>query len=76
MIKKVLDGLVSTNWTDVYQVRLDGCYCLSLETDLESYLEIEGHTEGCIMDFVKDLESKDLIQGYSLHNLPYEKEKD
>lgn len=61
MITKIVDGLCGTNWTKVYEVRKEGCYCLSLKTDLESYLEVEGSEEECVDEFIKELKSSNLI---------------
>ena len=61
MITKIIDGLCETDWTKVYEVRKEGCYCLSLTTDLESYLEVEGCEEECVDEFIKELKSSNLI---------------
>lgn len=60
MITKIIDGLYGTDWTKVYEVRKQGCYCLSLTTDLESYLEIDGSEEECVDEFIKELKSNGL----------------
>lgn len=61
MITKIIDGLCGTDWTKVYEVRKQGCYCLSLTTDLESYLEVEGSEEECVDEFIKELKHDGLI---------------
>lgn len=53
--------MYGTDWTKVYEVRKQGCYCLSLTTDLESYLEVEGSEEECVDEFIKELKSSNLI---------------
>lgn len=61
MITKIIDGLHETDWTKVYEVRKEGCYCLSLTTDLETYLEVKGSEEECVDEFIKELKSSNLI---------------
>ena len=56
-----MDGLCGTDWTKVYEVRKGGCYCLSLTTDLETYLEVKGSEEECVDEFIKELKSSNLI---------------
>ena len=68
MITKIIDGLYGTDWTKVYEVRKEGCYCLSLTTDLESYLEVEGCEEECVDEFIKELKSSNLIYDYTVYN--------
>lgn len=61
MIKKSVDVSSTTNWNRIWEVRLNHCYCLALNTDLESFMYIEGHEDNCIDKYIKQLESEGLI---------------
>ena len=68
MITKIIDGLHGTDWAKVYEVRKGGCYCLSLTTDLETYLEVEGSEEECVDEFIKELKSNGLTYDCTIYD--------
>lgn len=66
MITKVFYNPNQIDWNKVVEIRKSSCYCLSLKTDLETYLEVEGSEEECVDEFIKELKSSDLIYDYTV----------
>lgn len=71
MIKKVVNLPSDVDWNKVWYIRLGCCYCLALDTDLETYLEIEGHDHGCVDEYIKLLDLEGCIISNSAHEVFY-----
>ncbi|MBQ0114084.1 MAG: hypothetical protein KBT03_13220 [Bacteroidales bacterium] len=48
MIKKVFSLPSNVDYNKIVDLKYSSCYCLTLSSDLESYLEIEGHDNECV----------------------------
>lgn len=45
-----------TAWSHVHYILSSHCYCTSVMTDLESYIEVEAENKDCLEDLCKQFE--------------------
>ena len=73
MIKSVylIKDSSKTNWSYISTLYKASCYCISINTDMESYIELEGEETNCY----KDISAYLLSVGWYLENIPYTDER-
>lgn len=51
---------IEFDWKEFHTLYLSSCSCTAIKTDLETYVELDGHEEACIEEMEKFLISHDL----------------